>query len=143
MADPDQPSVPHRVAVLIAEARRDMLGALLESAVARHAGMTLLARVLASRAEAALSARSGRCVLLLLGRGKAHRATATRLLDRHPDLVVIRIDLPEAGIAISLRQIGLDQLLETMCSLGRPGAPEGGGEWLGARGLGAGERSHA
>jgi hypothetical protein len=124
MADPDNPSFPHRIAVLIAEARRDILGAILESAVTSHAGMTLLDRVEASQAEAVLRRHGGRCVLLLLGGGKAHRAAATRVLRRHPELVVIGIDVPEAGIDIRLRQIGLEQLLETMCSLGRPGAPE-------------------
>lgn len=130
MADPDHSSVPHRVSVLIAEApRRDILGAILESAVTSHAGMTLLNRVQASQAGAALRRQGGRCVLLLLGNGKANRAAAAQFLNHHPELVVIRIDVPEADVSIGLRQIGLEQLLETMCILGRTGAP-GHSRWL-------------
>ncbi len=125
-------STQRRIPVLIAEARRDMLGTVLASAVMNHAGMTLLDRIPASQAGATLKDHGGRCVLLLLGQGKAHRAAAARFLTRHPDLVVIRIDMPEAGIAICLRQIGLGQLMETMCSLYLADLPgSGSGHHLG------------
>lgn len=121
MSDRDL-SVRRRIHVLIAEGRTDILGSVLEKAVVDHADMTLLDRVRVSRAGAILSEQHERCVLLLLGHGRAALAAANRFLTRHPDLVVIAIDLANPSIAIRLRQIGLDQLLETICALGRPDA---------------------
>jgi hypothetical protein len=121
MSDRD-PSVRRRINVLIAEGRTDILGSVLEKAVVNHADMTLLDHVRISRAGAVLRQQHDRCVLLLLSHGRSALATANRFLMRHPDLVVIAIDLASPSIAIRLRQIGLDQLLETICTLGRPDA---------------------
>jgi hypothetical protein len=115
-------SVGSRISVLIAEARPDILGPLLEKAVSDHARMTLLDRVRIPQANAILEKQRGRCVLLLLGHGKSPVSTANRFLNRYPDLAVIAIDVAKAGIAIRLRQIGLDQLLETICTLSSPDA---------------------
>ena len=110
-----------RISVLIAEAWPDILGSILEKAVSEHARMTLLDRVRIPLADAILEEQRGRCVLVLLGHGKS-LATANRFLTRYPDLAVIAIDVAKAGIAIRLREMGLDRLLETICTLGSPDA---------------------
>jgi AAA+ superfamily predicted ATPase len=110
-----------RINVLVAATSRDMKAEGISEAIAQRSDMILIKSrvVLAEEVAIHLDAMpsSAHCALVLVGPLSDTKEAAARHLQRRKDLVVLRVDIIEDIVRISVRDVGLDSLLTALVEL--------------------------
>src|SRR5262245_10241387 len=104
---PSRTSDVARINILVAATSSDLKAQVIAEAAAARSDMDLLENrvVQAEDIEAILDSRprSGRCVLVLVGRPVETGELAQRLLVQRADLIVLQVDIVWDGVQIGLR----------------------------------------